>query len=43
MRKPFSAGDKLKKEAYIKVYAKGDYVKTWEEVSFEELPSQAKQ
>ncbi|MEC3839436.1 hypothetical protein D2M30_4143 [Bacillus amyloliquefaciens] len=34
----FFAGKELRKNAYLKVKAKGKYVETWEEVSFEDMP-----
>ncbi|WP_339179011.1 YxeA family protein [Bacillus sp. FSL R5-0560] len=34
----FFAGKDLRKNAYLKVKAKGKYVETWEEVRFEDTP-----
>ncbi|WP_439196858.1 YxeA family protein [Bacillus velezensis] len=34
----FFAGKDLRKNAYLKVKAKGKYVETWEEVRFEDMP-----
>lgn len=34
----FFAGKELRKNAYLKVKAKGKYVETWEEVRFEDMP-----
>ncbi|MCY8499953.1 YxeA family protein [Bacillus inaquosorum] len=34
----FFAGKDLRKDAYLKVKAKGKYVETWEEVRFEDMP-----
>ncbi|WP_375004738.1 YxeA family protein [Bacillus velezensis] len=34
----FFAGKDLRKNAYLKVKAKGKYVETWEEVKFEDMP-----
>ncbi|MEI4790638.1 YxeA family protein [Bacillus sp. FJAT-53060] len=38
----FYAGRELKKNAYLKVYAKGSYIETWEEVQPEALPEKVK-
>ncbi|MCR9040046.1 YxeA family protein [Bacillus sp. L381] len=34
----FFAGKELRKNAYLKVKAKGKYIETWEEVRFEDMP-----
>ncbi|WP_438420950.1 YxeA family protein [Bacillus siamensis] len=34
----FFAGKDLRKNAYLKVKAKGKYVETWEEVRFKDMP-----
>lgn len=38
----FTTSTTLPKETYLKVYAKGSYVETWEEVKFNKLPSNIK-
>lgn len=38
----FSASKKLQQGSYLKVSAKGSYVRNWEEVQFNELPSKIK-
>lgn len=38
----FYAGKELRKDAYLRIYTKGKYVKTWEEVQFEDIPDKAK-
>lgn len=35
----FFAGKDLRKQAYLKVRAKGKYVETWEEVRYEDMPN----
>ncbi|ARV45959.1 hypothetical protein BCV50_13650 [Bacillus subtilis] len=34
----FLAGSDLRKNAYLRVYTKGKYVETWEEVQYQDLP-----
>lgn len=38
----FYASGELRKNAYLKVYAKGSYIETWEEVQPEALPEKVK-
>lgn len=38
----FYAGGTLRKDAFLKVFTKGKYVKTWEEVQPNELPEKVK-
>ncbi|GAA0445950.1 MAG: YxeA family protein [Bacillota bacterium] len=38
----FYASGELQKDAYLRVYAKGKYIETWEEVSHNDIPKKAK-
>lgn len=38
----FYASHELRKNAFLKVYTKGSYVKTWEEVKLESLPKKVR-
>lgn len=39
----FTAGKELRKDAYLRIYVKGDKVSSYQEVQASELPEQAKQ
>ncbi len=39
----FYAPGELREDAYLRVYTKGKYVETWEEVQLEEMPEEVKE
>ncbi|CDQ38093.1 MULTISPECIES: YxeA family protein [Virgibacillus] len=39
----FYASGELRKDAYLRIFTKGKYIETWEEVQQQDIPEQAKQ